>query len=43
MLLQGMNLARYQQMSIAAGANIIPDGGPTGGTLANLAPTPNGS
>jgi len=30
-------------MSIAAGANIIPDGGPTGGTLANLAPPPNGN
>jgi len=29
------SLAQYQQLSIAAGANIIPQGGPSGGTLAN--------
>jgi hypothetical protein len=32
------SLAQYQQLSIAAGANIIPQGGASGGTLANTVP-----
>lgn len=32
------SLGRYQVLSVAAGANIIPQGGPTGGTLANMIP-----